>query len=290
MKYQWIKEHRLSHGWDILKMCRVLQVSSTGYYDWLKREPSRRAQSNAALDEKIVEIYKEHRGRYGALRILRDLIVAGFHCSLNRVKRRMQKLKLKSIIKRKFKVTTDSKHSLPVAPNLLQRDFTASAPNQKWVGDITYVRTQQGWLYLAVVIDLYSRTVVGWAMSKRINKQLVCDALNKALWRQGFPKGVIMHTDRGSQYCSNKYQKMIKNHDLLCSMSRKGNCWDNAVAESFFKTLKVELIYQTTYKTREQAHQDIFEYIEVYYNRKRRHSALDYQTPNEVELKYLNAA
>ena len=271
-------------------MCRILAVSSSGYYDWLKREPSQRDQSNTVLDEKIMEIYKENRGCYGALRIFRDLIAAGFPCSLNRVKRRMKNLGLKSIVKRKFKVTTDSKHSLPVAPNLLQRDFGATAPNQKWVGDITYVRTQQGWLYLAVVIDLYSRSVIGWAMSKRINKQLVCDALSKALWRQGFPKGVIMHTDRGSQYCSNKYQKMLKSHGLLCNMSRKGNCWDNAVAESFFKTLKVELVYQTTYKTREQAQQDIFEYIEVYHNRKRRHSALDYQTPNEVELGYKNVA
>ena len=199
-------------------------------------------------------------------------------------------LGLVSKVKKKFRATTDSGHNNPVAPNVLDRDFSTTAPDQKWVGDITYIPTRQGWLYLAVVIDLYSRTVVGWAMSKRINKQLVCDALYQALWRRGFPKNVIMHTDRGSQYCSKQYQKLLQSYNLVCSMSRKANCWDNAVAESFFKTLKAELVYQTKYHTRAQAKQDIFEYIAIYYNKQRLHSSLDYKTPSEVEWEYKNAA
>ncbi len=271
-------------------MCRILQVSSSGYYEWVARTPSQRDLDNQFLDQKIIEIYQFHKGRYGGFRIWQELLIAGIHCSLNRVKRRLNALNLKAKTKRKFKATTDSAHKYPVAPNLLNRDFTTTAPNQTWVGDITYIPTAQGWLYLAVVIDLYSRTVIGWAMSKRINKALVCDALHMALWRRGFPKNVMMHTDRGSQYCSKRYQNMIKQFQLCCSMSRKGNCWDNAVAESFFRTLKTELVYHTTYATREEAKQDTFSYIETYYNRVRRHSSLDYKTPLEVELEVKNAA
>ena len=271
-------------------MCKVLSVSSSGYYDWLNRAPSEQEQANTKLDEMILKLYNDNCGRYGSTRIFRDLLEMGVDCSLNRLKRRMKKLAIKAVTRKKFKVTTDSNHNLPIAPNLLSRDFETTAPNQKWVGDITYIRTDQGWLYLAVVIDLFSRSVIGWATSKRINQALVCNALMKALWRRSFPAGVTVHTDQGSQYCSKKYQKIIKQHQLECSMSRKGDCWDNAVAESFFKTLKVELIYQTHYSTREEATQDIFEYIEVYYNGKRRHSTLDYQTPNQFELSWQNVA
>jgi len=246
--------------------------------------------NNQFLDQKIREIHQFHCGRYGGLRIWRELQAIGVECSLNRVKRRLTALNIKAKTKRRFKATTDSAHQHPVAPNVLNRDFSATAPNQKWVGDITYIPTKEGWLYLAVVIDLYSRTVVGWAMSKRINKTLVCDALQMALWRRGFPTQVIMHTDRGSQYCSKQYQKLLAQHQLQCSMSRKGNCWDNAVAESFFRTLKTELVYHTTYQTREEAKNDIFNYIETYYNRVRRHSSLDYRTPHEVECEMQNAA
>jgi len=288
VKFAWIKQHR--DHWGIRTMCRILQVSSSGYYDWVGRTPAQRDLDNQFLDQKIIEIYQFHKGRYGGFRIWQELLIVGIRCSLNRVKRRLNALNLKAKTKRKFKATTDSAHKYPVAPNLLNRDFTATAPNQKWVGDITYIPTAQGWLYLAVVIDLYSRTVIGWAMSKRINKALVCDALHMALWRRGFPKNVMMHTDRGSQYCSKRYQNMIKQFQLRCSMSRKGNCWDNAVAESFFRTLKTELVYLTTYVTREGAKQDIFSYIETYYNRVRRHSSLDYKTPLEVELQMKNAA
>lgn len=199
-------------------------------------------------------------------------------------------MKLKAKTKRKFKVTTDSTHNLPVAKNILNRSFATTSINQKWVGDITYVQTEEGWLYLAVIIDLFSRSVIGWSMSSRINKNLVCDALTMALWCRGFPKEVIVHSDRGIQYCSHKYQSILRNYGLICSMSRKGNCWDNAVAKSFFKTIKSEFIYDLKFKTREEAKQSIFNYIEVYYNRKRRHSSIDYNTPYEVECNLLKMA
>lgn len=185
--------------------------------------------------------------------------------------------------KKKFKVTTDSNHNLAIFDNLLQRNFYASARNQKWVSDISYVWTDEGWLYLCVYIDLYSRSVIGWSMSKRINKKLVCDALVMALWRRGFPKGVIVHTDRGSQYASKQYAQLLKNHGLIGSMSRKGDCWDNSVAESFFKTIKHEHLHDFSFKTREQAKKEVFEYIETYYNKKRRHSYLGYVTPEMFE-------
>jgi len=195
----------------------------------------------------------------------------------------MKKMGLKAIAKRKFKVTTDSEHNRPVFKNVLNRDFSTTAVNQKWVGDITYVSTDEGWLYLAVIIDLHSRAVIGWSMSKRMKKDLVCDALLMALFKRKFPKDVVMHTDRGSQYCSKKYRAIIKNNKLNGSMSRKGNCWDNAIAESFFHTLKTELIHLSRYTTRADARQSIFKYIEGYYNQRRMHSAIDYRTPIEFE-------
>ena len=190
---------------------------------------------------------------------------------------------LRAKAKKKFKVTTDSKHHLPVSPNLLNRDFTAASPNQKWVGDISYVWTDEGWMYLAVVIDLYSRAVMGWSIQPTMSRQLVCDALMMALWRRGFPRGVLFHSDRGSQYCSNDYQSILNLYGLISSMSRKGNCWDNAIAESFFHSIKIELIYAERYATREIAKQSIFQYIEVYYNRVRRHSALGSKAPDMFE-------
>jgi len=225
----------------------------------------------------------QHRQRYGSPRITRALQAQSVPCSHTRVERRMKKMGLKAVAKRKFKVTTDSAHSNPVFDNVLKRDFTTTAINQKWVGDITYVATDEGWLYLAVIIDLHSRAVIGWSMSKRMKKDLVCDALLMALFKRKFPKDVVMHTDRGSQYCSKKYRAIIKNNKLSGSMSRKGNCWDNAIAESFFHTLKTELIHVSRYTTPADARQSIFQYIEGYYNQKRMHSAIDYRTPIEVE-------
>ena len=271
-------------------MCETMEVSSSGYYDWLGRCPSDRELANIELDSKIKVIYAANDGRCGYRRIFKALQKQGHTYSFNRVRRRIQLLGLKAVTQRKFKATTDFNHDDPVAPNSLARDFSTTEPNQKWVGDITYIWTDQGWMYLAVIIDLFSRTVVGWAMSKNIDRHLVCSALSMALWRRKFPKGVIMHTDRGSQYCSAQYQKMLEQYGLICSMSRKGNCWDNAVAESFFKTLKAELVYLTSYKTRSEAKSSIFAYIETYYNRIRLHSSLDYSTPLEVELRAQHAA
>lgn len=204
-------------------------------------------------------------------------------CSENRVARRMAAMNLKAKGKKKFKATTDSSHKLPVFENILNRDFYATSPNQKWCSDITYVWTQEGWLYLCVYIDLYSRSVIGWSMGKRINKELVCNALMMALWRRGFPKNIIVHSDRGSQYASNKYRRMLESYDLIGSMSRKGNCWDNSIAESFFKSLKYERLSDFVFATREQAKQEIFDYIEVYYNKVRLHSYLNYLSPEKFE-------
>lgn len=225
----------------------------------------------------------KNKQRYGVPRITRALNAQSIQCSHTRIERRMKFMGLKAIAKRKFKVTTDSTHNKPVFKNILNRDFTTTAINQKWMGDITYVATDEGWLYLAVVIDVHSRAVIGWSMSKRMKKDLVCDALLMALFKRKFPRDVIMHTDRGSQYCSKKYREIIKNNMLIGSMSRKGNCWDNAIAESFFHTLKTELVHVNRYVTRADARQSIFQYIEGYYNLKRMHSAIDYKTPVEVE-------
>lgn len=192
-------------------------------------------------------------------------------------------MNLKAIAKKKYKVTTDSTQSQPVYDNVLNRDFTTTGIHQKWAGDITYIRTEEGWLYLAVVIDLHSRAVIGWSMNTRMTKKLVCDALMMALFKRKFPKDVVIHTDRGSQYCSFRYRKLIKRYGLVGSMSRKGNCWDNAISESFFHTLKVERVQDSCYKTRVSARQSIFHYIESYYNQKRLHSSIDYRTPSEVE-------
>lgn len=268
----------------------MLLVQRSGYYAWLKRVPGKRAISNEELDKQIMTVYELHKGRYGAKRITDELHDRGESYSKNRVAKRMRQLDLRAKAKKKFKVTTDSKHNLPIAPNLLDRDFSTTARNQKWVGDISYVWTDEGWMYLAVVIDLYSRAVIGWSIQSTMSRQLVCDALMMALWRRGFPKGVLFHSDRGSQYCSNDYQKMLKTYGLIGSMSRKGNCWDNAVAESFFHSLKTELVYSERYATREIAKQSIFQYIEIYYNRIRRHSAIGSIAPEVFEDQYKDVA
>ena len=283
MRYSFIKLHQ--KAWPINLTCRVMEVSTSGYYDWGKHFPGVCAIANQRLDDHIQSVFHQHKGRYGSPRLVAELNDNGISCSENRVARRMQKLGLQAIQRKKFKVTTDSKHDLPVAPNLLQQDFTTEEPNRKWVSDITYIWTREGWLYLAVVMDLYSRAIIGLSINKRMTQQLVCDALTMALFRRGFPKDVIIHSDRGSQYCSKKYQTLLKLNKLVCSMSRKGCCYDNAAMESFFHTLKVELVYREFYITRQQARQRLFEYIETYYNRQRRHSTIDNQIPMQYELK-----
>ena len=283
MRYQFIERYK--KVWPVNLMCCVLEVSSTGYYDWRRRVPGARARSNQVLDGHIRQVFCQHKGRYGSPRLTDELNDNGIAGSENRVARRMRCLELQACQVKKFKVTTDSEHDKPVAPDLLQQDFMAARPNEKWVSDITYIWSRAGWLYLAVVMDLYSRAIIGWSIHKRMTQQLVSDALTMALFRRGFPRDVIVHSDRGSQYCSKGYQALLQLNRLVCSMSRKGCCYDNAVMESFFHSLKVELVYREAYVTREQARQSIFEYIEIYYNRQRRHSAIDNQIPMQYELK-----
>jgi transposase InsO family protein len=280
---------RHDQEFTIHTMSRVLQVSRSGYYAWLKRQvrgPSSRAHKRLERDRVVKACFERSQRRSGSPNIARDLHDAGERCNRKTVAASMRRQGLRAKAAKKFKVTTDSKHALPVAPNRLNRDFSADAPNQKWVSDITYLWTDEGWLYLAVIIDLYSRAVIGWSLSNRMTRQLVCDALMMVLWRRGFPTGVLVHSDRGSQYCSNAYQQRLNDHTLICSMSRKGNCWDNAVAESFFHTLKVELIRDARFQTREQLQQTVFEYIEVDYNRNRRHSTIGHISPMAFEAKH----
>jgi len=283
MRYQFIDAQK--KAWPITLMCKVLDVSRAGYYDWVEREPSARSRSNKVLDRHIRVIFRRHKGRYGSPRITDDLWDLEVSCSENRVARRMRHMGLKAVQARKFKVTTDSNHEKPVAPDLVRQDFAASAPNQKWVSDISYIWTRQGWLYLAVVMDLYSRAIVGWSMNVRMTQQLVCDALTMALFGRGFPKSVIIHSDRGSQYCSKRYQRLIAMNGLRCSMGRRANCYDNAAMESFFHSLKVELVHRELYVSRQQARGSIFEYIETYYNRQRKHSAIGNQIPMQFEMR-----
>ncbi len=282
MKYAWIHSHQ--KAFDVTVLCQLLEVTRSSYYAWSAQDkPSARTQENRLLSEKIKMIFTANKGRYGSRRIRCALLNQGYQISRRRVRRLMKALGLSCKTNRKFKHTTDSNHDLPIAPNLLNRDFSVAQANQVYVGDITYIPTQEGWLYLAVVIDLFSRQVVGWAMDKRMKAALVNDALLMALWKRKPPRGLIWHTDRGSQYASKSHRALLKAHGLKQSMSRKGNCWDNAVAESFFHTLKIELTHHEQFKTREEAKQKIFEYIEVYYNRVRMHSANDYLSPVDYE-------
>jgi transposase InsO family protein len=277
MRYRFIDAHQ--KAWPVNLMCGVLNVSRSGFYHWKARGPSQGTLSNRELDSRVRELFAHHERRYGAPRITSDLHDEGFGCSENRVARRMRAMGLQAIQAKKFKVTTDSNHSKPVAPDLVEQDFSAAGPNEKWVSDISYVWTDEGWLYLAVVMDLYSRAIVGWSMNRRMTQKLVCDALTMALFRRHFPKGTIIHSDRGSQYCSRRYQQLISNNGLRCSMGRRANCYDNAAMESFFHTLKVELVHRERYATRRAAKHRIFKYIETYYNRQRKHSAIGYRIP-----------
>ena len=245
--------------------------------------PGPRALARQARDRKVKEAFDKSKQRDGARRIQVELAESGDQHDVKTIADSLRRQNLVPKAARKFKVTTDSNHKLPVAPNLLEQDFTATGPNQKWAGDITYLLTNEGWLYLAVIIDLYSRSVIGWSMKPRMTADLVCDALQMALWCRGFPEGVITHSDRGSQYCSNAYRELIEKHGLQQSMSRKGNCWDNACVESFFHSLKVEAIHDEPLMNRENTRQAVFEYIEVDYNRNRRHSALGYLSPENFE-------
>lgn len=276
-------------SFDITIMCKILKVNRTSYYHWV-RAGCVVKKVDEKLNELIKIIFTNGRGNYGTRRIKSRLQqIHGVIVSKRRCGTIMRELGLVAKIKKRFVVqTTDSNHNLPIAPNILDRDFSSSAPNTKYVGDITYIPTQQGWLYLACVIDLYSRKVVGWSMDDTMKTSLVNDALSMAIKHRKPKAGLIWHTDRGSQYASYAHKDLLEQYGIVQSMSRKGNCWDNAVAESFFHTLKTELVYHEVYETKAQANQSIFEYIEVYYNRQRSHSANNNLSPVEFENKMKN--
>jgi putative transposase len=264
-------------------MCDVLDINRSGYYEWKKSAFAKRTEENVKISESIAMIFQESRETYGTRRIKRALEKEGLLISRRRIGRLMRQMNLSCKTKRKFKVTTDSKHNLPVSPNLLNREFEVDVPDKCYVGDITYIHTQEGWLYLAVVIDLFSRQVVGWAMDSNMKAKLVNDALLMAIWKRKPRKGLLSHTDRGSQYASISHRQILQEHGVLQSMSRRGNCWDNAVSESFFHTLKTELVHHIKFKTREEAKREIFKYIEIFYNRVRMHSSNDYMSPVAYE-------
>lgn len=263
-------------------MCRVLNVSRSGYYYWLAQRPSKWAKENETILKLINSSLTASKGRYGSPKITQDLRAQGVNVSRPRVARLMQQANLKSIIQKKYVVTTtDSKHTYPVAENHLNRQFNPTKPGQAWVSDLTYIATGEGWIYLTMIMDLYDRKVIGWALSKSMKAaETIIPAWQMAIKNRPIERNLIFHSDRGVQYACHAFTKLLKNHPLvLQSMSGKGNCWDNAVAESFFKSLKSELVYQQNFQTRATAKQAVFEYIEIWYNRQRRHSSLDYLSP-----------
>lgn len=268
-------------------MCVVLEVSKSGYYDWSRRVPSKGRVKKAAVMERIQQIFAESKKRYGAPRVHRVLVSEGIDITQTTVSRWMRKSGLRAKMVKRFRVvTTDSNHKLPVAVNVLNRDFKARSPGEVLTSDITYIPTREGWLYLAATLDLGTRKVAGWSMGSTMTEKLVSDALSMAIGRAALKTGVIHHSDRGSQYASTGFQDLLKRHNITPSMSRRGNCWDNAPTESFFHTLKTELVYFEDYQTREEAMKSIFEYIEVFYNRKRLHSSINYQTPVDYEKSF----
>jgi transposase InsO family protein len=264
-------------------MCEVLGVSRSGYYAWRRRPRSQRDETNAALTETIRDLHEESRRIYGSPRIYAALRRRGIACGRHRVARLMREEGIRSKTKRRFRYIATKREETPAAPNRLERCFTAAHPNRVWASDIIIVKTAEGWLHLAIVFDLYSRKVVGWATSPAVTQTLALEALSMALAIRKPKPGLVHHSDRGGQYLSAAYQHLLDEHGAMCSMSRPGNCLDNAVAESFFHTLKTELIYQQHYRTREEARLAIFEYLESFYNRTRLHSTLDYRTPEEYE-------
>ena len=275
----------------IAPMCRVLEVSRQGYYGYVRSLESPRLAEEVALRERITRIHVESRGSYGSPRILEQLRRDGFEVGKRRVERAMRAAGIVGARRGRHRTTTRANPTHPVEPNVLNRDFTASRPDERWVTDITYIWTEQGWCYLAAILDLYSRAVVGWQLSSSLSTTLPLDALSKALMRRRPGVGRLLHhSDRGCQYTSADYRSALAEHGITVSMSRRGNCWDNAVAESFFATLKTELVSQRRWQTRLELRNALFEYIETFYNRRRLHSSLDYRTPAEVEAEYRVAA
>ena len=284
MKYAFIQKHAGQHG--VVRLCSALGVSRGGYYSWLSRPESQRAREDRQLLPRIRAAFRESRRSYGSPRIHAELQEEGVRCGRHRIARLMRQDQLQARPKRRFKSTTQSAHAHEVVANKLQRQFQVAVPDTCWAGDITYIWTQEGWLYLAVLLDLCSRRVVGWAVSDRLTEDLTLKALDQALAHRRPSAGLLHHTDRGSQYAARRYRKQLARHGLQASMSRRGDCWDNAVAESFFSSLKAELFAGRRWpETREQARRELFDYIEIFYNRKRRHSALGYLSPSRFEAK-----
>jgi transposase InsO family protein len=285
VRFGWVQGQR--QNYPLSALCDALDVTRAGYYGWAKRReqpPGERQRRREDLARQIRVVHRDSRGTYGSPRVYHELKARGVGCCENTVAKLMKEQGIRSIIRRRFKVrTTDSSHAHPVAPNVLGRDFGADAPGRKWAADITYVATGQGWLYLAVVLDLCSRKVVGWAMAEHLRAQLCTDALDMAIGRRRPGGGLVHHSDRGVQYACGDYRELLRSHGIECSMSRRGDCYDNAVVESFFKTLKAELVYHEHYATRQQARRSIFEYVEVFYNRRRLHSTLGYRSPEQFE-------
>ena len=284
MKYAFIKSGQCKA--PLIKQCLWLGVSTSGYYDWFNRQgkPVKRHERSDVIDEAIRIAFQDRKQRYGSPRLHIALNESGFKVSANTVAESMRRQELVAKAGRKFKSTTNSAHKLPVSPNLLNQDFSCEKVNKKWAGDITYLWTDEGWLYLAVVLDLYSRRVIGWSMSDRMNKELACDAMQMAINLRTDIAGVIMHTDRGSQYCSNQFREILKANKIKSSMSKKGDCYDNACSESFFHTLKVEAIHGELFPTRQLMREIVFEYIESDYNRTRHHTSIGNTSPVKYEM------
>lgn len=288
MIFSFIEQHKQT--WPVSLMCGALSVSTSGFYAWLSRPASEQERRRQALLAEIRAVHAEFKQRYGSPRIHKELQARGIDCNVNTVAKLMHDDGIRAKTARKFKVTTDSKHTRPVADNLLERQFNPSKPNEVWLADITYLWTREGWLYLAAVEDLFSRMVVGWSMAEHMESRLVVDALEMAIARRLPQQGLLTHSDRGSQYASEHYQTVLLRHGIECSMSGKGQCWDNAPMESFFASLKKELVHDEDYHTRQQARSSIFEYIEPFYNHKRRHSALGYLSPVAFEQSFRGIA
>jgi putative transposase len=288
VKYAWIDTHRQIYG--LAESCAVLGVSLSGYHAWKRGgTPDRKRLTDAQMLVLIQAIHRELKGAYGSPRMVRELRGRGFPASKERVERLMRENGIRARHKRRFKATTDSKHALPVAPNRLARNFAPDAPNRAWSADMTYIWTDEGWLYLAVVLDLFNREVVGWSIKPRMTADIVIDALTMAWFRKKPAPGLIHHSDRGSQYASHAFQARLEAYGMVCSMSRKGNCWDNAPTESFFNSLKNERVHGTRYRTRTEALADLFDYIEPFYNRRRRHSTLGYASPQQFLNNWLSS-
>jgi putative transposase len=282
VKFSFIAKHR--GIWPADWICGALGVSRGGFYAWLKRPPSERNRTDEALSAKVRTSFIGSDRTYGARRVWHDLLADGVTCGLHRIERLMRQNGLKARPRRRrLPPDLGERQAAAVAPNVLDRSFAAAAPNRRWIADFTYIWTAEGWLYVAAVVDLFSRRVVGWSMSAAMTAQLVTDALVMAIWRRGKPDALMHHSDRGSQYTSEQFQRLMADHGVVCSMSRSGNVWDNAAMESFFSSLKTERTGQKTYRSRDEAKADVFDYIERFYNARRRHSTIGYLSPMEFE-------